>query len=246
MSLRLPLLTLLLPFFLMGCPEQPTAGAKKPAKNTASAPKAEASAAKAATPSNLLKASDGRSELTLPPHWIALNGPQSLNDDAKLQLGSQQTSAAIAIFTDQKMDFDGMTLDKRNEQYMAQLSANMKRAKRILGPRQLTINGMPALQYKAEFTNADNVNMAAVLTSIEGEQCFYQVLYVSLQSELEPEQPSLEATLNSFQQIKKPLPPGSTAPAPVQATPVAPKQAEPATATETPSGGVQPIPVYKN
>ena len=251
MSLRLSLIVLSLPFLLTACPDQPPAKAKT--KNTASAPKTEASAAKAVTPTNLLKASDGRSELTLPPHWRALGDVDSLNSDARLQLGSEQTSAAIAVFTDLKVDFDEMTLEKRNEQYMVQLSANMKRAKRKLGPRQLTVNGMPAIQYRVEFVNPDNVNMVAVLTSIEGEQCFYQMLYVSLQSELAQEQPSLDAALNSFRQVSKPLPPGSPAPAkPVVVAPSAaaprttlPAPVETATPTDTPSGGVQPIPVYK-
>lgn len=236
-------LYLMLSIFLSGCPEQQPGNAGKTTNKTASAPKKETSQpAAAAKPTNLLKASDGRSELTLPPHWIALGNTQSLNDEAKLQLASQQTSAAIAVFSDMKVDFDEMTLEKRNQQYMMQLSSSMKRIKRKIGPRQLVVNDMPALQYRTEFANPDGVNMVAILTSIEGEQCFYQVLYVSLLSEFDQEQPSLEAVLNSFHQTIKPLPPSSTPP--VQPIPVAPTQTEPATATEAP-GGVQPIPVIK-
>lgn len=191
-------------FLFSGCTDHNNVPkeAPLPQHNTSSVPKAAllAKTNKRQKP-NVITATDQRSSIVIPHYWKSPNEVQNLNIDATLQIISTQSSAGFIVLTNNKIDFDNVTMEKLMDKDLSQLKQSMKKIKSLTGPIQFSINGLPALQYQAEFITTDDVKMQAILTGIEGKQSYFQTLFAVQLSDFEKEKQNFHSILNSFQQI---------------------------------------------
>ncbi len=150
------------------------------------------------TSGNILKSNNGSSQITLLEGWKEQKG---LNEKAEIQAADSLNNNFIIVLSESKLDFNDMTIDKHSEATRSILLKAIGNPV-VEGPTRLTINGVPAVQYKIT-GSIDNLNPVYLHTTIETPKNFHQVLAWTLASKYEKNKPVLDKVIGSFKEIEK-------------------------------------------
>lgn len=134
---------------------------------------------------------DQRVSIDLPKGWKAHS---SLSDDASISAAHVSGATYALVIQESKPDFEPrFSLSEYTQSIISLMKNNMKNGHAADSVRKLQVNGLAAEQ--AMLTGAvESIKVAYVLTTIESEQGFYQVLTWTLASRL-TEQHSLLRTI---------------------------------------------------
>ncbi|MFL5801292.1 MAG: hypothetical protein ACJ8CR_06075 [Roseiflexaceae bacterium] len=143
-----------------------------------------------------ITADDGKSQVTVPGTWQKLS---NLNDEADLQAGYPRQEQYLIVLTESKVDLVDIDLEAYAELILQKLTSSLQ-SPQISEPRNLTINGRPAIQYEVRGI-VKNLNVVYWLTSVEGAKHFHQVLAWTLASKVETNQPVLREVIESFHEV---------------------------------------------
>lgn len=159
----------------------------------------------------------GNLQMKIPDSW---REDKSLNASADLQASNRVQEAYALVIADSKQDFGNRTLNDfaeiAKENFLKGITTPS-----LSGPRSLTINGKQAVRYQIDGT-ADNVKVTYLLTLLETDSRYLQVIAWSLPERLTKNRPVLESITASVREIKPATPaapPSPTAPAPVTPAP---------------------------
>ena len=143
----------------------------------------------------VIKSQDGQTQVLAPKSWSI---QKDLNDVADLQIADVSKENYLIVISEPKSDFDNISVEKYSEMTRGFILDSIQGGK-LSEPKNLTINGSPALQYQIT-GSVDGINIVYLHTSVEGSDGFHQVLAWTLPSRLDKNGPVLESVINSFQE----------------------------------------------
>lgn len=144
----------------------------------------------------VITSTDGQSQLTVPASWSV---QEDLHDDAELEVANLLQEQYVIVLTENKSDFVDTDLDSYSD-LVAESVVEAAGAEDIGDATELTINGNAAQQYEVHGT-VDNLKVVYWLTTVEGEQNFYQVLAWTLESKAEANEPVFQEVVQSFKEV---------------------------------------------
>lgn len=137
--------------------------------------------------------SDGSARLTVPKDWSEL---KDLNNAAGLQVGNKSKEQFVIVLSENKADFEDMTLQKHHQLTRDAMMRKMKNAS-ASEPVEVTINGQPALQDEISGTQEGN-NIVFLHTTVEGDEKFHQVLAWTSKSRWDQQKEKLRDVTRTF------------------------------------------------
>lgn len=140
---------------------------------------------------------DGNIRLNVPKDWSEL---KDLNDAAELQTGNRGKEQFVIILSENKADFDNMTLQKHHQITRDAIVEKMKNA--TAGESaEVTIDGRPALQDEIGGTQ-DGTNIVFLHTTVEGNESFHQILAWTSKSRWDRQKEKLREITRSFRSTR--------------------------------------------
>lgn len=123
-----------------------------------------------------LQSEDGNYSVMMPKHWKEMD---ELNDEADLEMGRISQEKYMIALIESKMDLDYNFEEwlEFTKEVMLESVTNDKLSK----PVEVSVNGYPAIQYVLSGT-VDKVNVTYLLTYVDGENNYGQILCWSLKS----------------------------------------------------------------
>jgi hypothetical protein len=140
-------------------------------------------------------ASDKKTQITIPSNWTELD----LNDAAEIKVGNEKDEAYLIVLNELKDDLYGWNLDKHSRVTLGKLLSGLA-FPTVTGPKSLTINNVPALQYEIRGA-ANNLNLLYIHTTIDGPKHFSQILAWTLRSRADEVRPQLMNAITTFREI---------------------------------------------
>jgi hypothetical protein len=140
-------------------------------------------------------ASDKSSEVTVPSDWSTLQ----LNKTAEIQVGNEKTEAYLVVLNEPKADLYGWNLDKHSRVTLGRLLSGLA-FPTVAGPKMITINGKPAVQYEIRGAMQGR-NIVYLHTTIDADKHFTQILAWTLPSKADAVLPLLRQAIISFREI---------------------------------------------
>ncbi|WP_310602335.1 serine/threonine-protein kinase [Anaerosporobacter sp.] len=135
-----------------------------------------------------LTSKDGNFTIQMPSNWIEDN---TINASADLQASNESTLSYFVLLADPKSDLE-YTFEEWKEVVFATIIADEKNM--VIGDEvNITINGNPAIQQTVS-TVSDGIKLKLLLTYIDGQDYYGQILCGSTES-------SYENNLDSFETI---------------------------------------------
>lgn len=136
---------------------------------------------------------DGNARLVVPKDWSEL---RDLNDAAELQGGNRSKEQYVMVLSENKVDFDNMTLQRHHQLTRDALMRKMKNP--TAGePVEITINGRPALQEEIGGTQ-ERTNIVFLHTTVEEEHSFHQILAWTSKARWDEQKDKLHEVTRSF------------------------------------------------
>ncbi|MBK6513313.1 MAG: hypothetical protein IPG04_04115 [Polyangiaceae bacterium] len=156
------------------------------------AAKKEASAG----PSELVTASDGKTEIKVPPRWSTMT---QLNDEANLQVGNAASEEYLVVISESKQDFaPEVDLKKYSDGCLELMRGRIKNVS-VSSPKNVTIGGRPAVQY--ELTGSvDLINIGYLVTFVDGQKGYHQVIAWTMKSMLSDKKKKLADVTETFRE----------------------------------------------
>jgi hypothetical protein len=146
-----------------------------------------------------LVGSDGKTEIFLPDGWVEDN---TLHDDAEIQAAKASDEMYILVLSENKADFQGLTLAKHSEITRGILTGNLTNPQ-VSEPTAVTsVGGNPAVQYEIRGT-INNINVIYLHTTVETANSYHQLLAWTLPSNFEQNQPELQQIIQSFRELRQ-------------------------------------------
>lgn len=145
---------------------------------------------------NILKASDGQSQITLPEGWIPIS---SLNEKAELQAGNRASIMYVAVLTESRADFENMDIQKHSDTTRDSLKSALT-AINEQGPFKITVGGFSAIQYEIIAT-FENVKLGYLHTTVESSKNYYQIIAWTLYSKFVSQKNVLNSVIASFKEL---------------------------------------------
>ena len=142
----------------------------------------------------VLKSPDGKFQLTVPAGW---RQNLLLNEQAEIKAGSPLQEMYVIVITEAKTDLtDDLTLDQYTKIVLDSMTSNL--ATPVSSPPvPITINGNDGRQYEIQ-GEAKNVKLAYIVTTIETDAHFHQVVTWTLRSRIDQNQLTLQQVAASF------------------------------------------------
>jgi len=132
----------------------------------------------------------------MPASWSLRS---DLNDVADLQMGNPFKEAYAIVISENKMDFDEMTLQDHSDLTRSMIGNNLKNYHES-DPEVLEIGGNQALRYLLT-GSVDGLNIIYWHITIETQNHYHQMLMWSLKSKFAQNQDDFESVLQSFEEI---------------------------------------------
>ncbi len=139
--------------------------------------------------------SDGQFQLQVPSGWRQAT---DLNEKAELQAADRLREMYVVVLSENKMDFEEMSLDKHSQITRENLVESLTSTE-TSGPTTLVINGSPAVQYFISGT-VDNLRVTYLHTTVETSKSFNQILAWTLRSRFEQNRAELQDVIQSFKE----------------------------------------------
>jgi hypothetical protein len=141
-------------------------------------------------------ASDKKTQIAVPSTW----SPLKINEAAEIQVGNEDDEAYLIVLNELKADLAGWNLDKHSRVTLGQLLTDIA-SPSITGPKSLTINNSPAVQYEIRGA-AENRNIVYIHTTVDGPKYFSQILAWTLPSRVETVRPQLLRAITTFREVE--------------------------------------------
>ncbi len=169
-------------------------------------------------------------EMKVPASW---REDTALNAQADLQASNREAEAYALVIPDLKQEF----VNPKLEDFATMAKDNFIKGiqnPNVTGPRQLTLNGKPAIRYEIQGV-AENVRVVYLMTLMETDSRFLQAIAWSLPDRLSENRPILEDVTASIRETRPASPSPPTAPgAPPAAPPPSPGAPAPAVPSPAP------------
>lgn len=147
----------------------------------------------------VLKATDERSQLTVPGHWSV---DDALNKDANIHASDRLAEEYAIAISESKED---LASDSLEDYAKLALAAQTKTQTDVTvsEPVSRTIGGRRAIQYEIRGSSGI-VNSVMLQAAIEGDTQFHVVKAWTLKSRWEAKKEALQKVVDSFQELKAP------------------------------------------
>jgi hypothetical protein len=132
----------------------------------------------------------------MPASWSLRS---DLNDVADLQMGNPFKEAYAIVISENKMDFDEMTLQDHSDLTRSMIGHNLRNYHES-DQEVLDIGGNQALRYRLT-GSVDGLNIIYWHITIETQNHYHQMLMWSLKSKFAQNQDDFESVLQSFEEI---------------------------------------------
>ncbi|PSB03343.1 hypothetical protein [Merismopedia glauca] len=166
-----------------------------------STPYTEPSASTAPSSNNVFVSPNGQIQVNLPPGWSKAQG---LNDKAELEVSNAPREMYLIVLSESKADFQkagqDINLPKHSDLTRGILLKSITNAQTI-GPKSITVNGNPALQYEI-LGIINNINIGYLHTTVETANNYHQIIAYTSQSDFSKNRSEMEEVINSFQEVK--------------------------------------------
>jgi hypothetical protein len=183
-------------------PAQTTSPSASPTGSPSPSPQASATPGR-----GVLKATDGRSEITLPAGWIE---DRALHGEAQIQASHPQKQLYVLVLSEAKADLVEIpTLERHSEVTRGILTGNLTNPQ-VTGPTQvIQINDQPATQYQITGTiryetdgNVENINATYLHTTVETSDRYNQILVWTLPESFAANEAELQQMIASFKELE--------------------------------------------
>ena len=150
------------------------------------------------SPPSVLKSTDGKFQITVPGGW---RDTPSLHEEASIRAANSLNEMYVIVISENKIDFaDGITLDKftdiTRDSMMSKLGSPVASP-----PTKVTINGIPGRQFLLQ-GEGKTVKIAYLITNVETESHYHQIITWTLLSRISQNQPALQGITESFRAVK--------------------------------------------
>jgi hypothetical protein len=145
----------------------------------------------------VLKSTDGQSQIVLPSGWKEY---RKLNDAAELQAANLGKNLYIVVLTENKDDFDHITLKQHSALTRDGLQKSLI-SPEMIGPKRLNIHGQTAIQFEIR-GQLDNTKITYLHTTVETAKNFYQILAWTSKSGFQKNKEELQQVIQSFREIQ--------------------------------------------
>ncbi|MBW4618390.1 MAG: hypothetical protein KME17_03260 [Cyanosarcina radialis HA8281-LM2] len=142
-----------------------------------------------------LTSSDGKTQITLPSGW---KQEQDLNEQAGLQAANRAEEMYIIVISENKQDFQNITLEKHSELTRGLFLKNLTNPQ-VTGPTPVTIDGNRGVQYELK-GGINNINAAYIHTTLETAKNYHQIVAWTLQSRLDQNRSQLQEVIQSLRE----------------------------------------------
>jgi hypothetical protein len=161
----------------------------------ASAVNSSSNSNKSSSADVVILSADGKIQVSVPPAWKTATG---LNEKADLQVSDTPNELYLIVLTDNKADDPAMDLDKHSNITLDALTKEVSDLNKI-GPKRLTIDGNPAVQYEVR-GRVNNINVVYLHTTVETPKHFQQILTWTLQPLYGEHEDLLKGITQSFKE----------------------------------------------
>ena len=134
--------------------------------------------------------------VTMPASWSLIN---DLNDVADLQMGSRFKEAYTIIISENKMDFDDISLEDHSNLTRSMIKNGLKNCHES-NQEILEIEGTQALRYQLT-GSIDGLNIVYWHVTLETENHYHQMLLWSLKSRFSKNKADFDSVIQSFEEI---------------------------------------------
>ncbi|HEY8188370.1 MAG TPA: hypothetical protein VIF64_20035 [Pyrinomonadaceae bacterium] len=142
----------------------------------------------------VLKSPDGKFQLTVPAGW---RENPTLNEKADIKAGNPIQEMYVIVITEPKTDFTGdMTLEEYSNIVRDSMTSNLT-SPDSTQPVPVTINGRPGLRYELQGA-IRNVKLTYLVTNIETDAHYHQVITWTLQSHMDRNRATLQQVAGTF------------------------------------------------
>ncbi len=141
---------------------------------------------------------EGKIQLTVPGGW---KEEKDLNESADLQASHRISEMYVVILSENKEDFQDMSLEKHSELTRGSLIRKLDNAK-ISDPIPLTLDGHPAVEYEIHGA-MDHINIVYLHTTVETQKYFHQILAWTLPSRYEKNRATLQKVIENFRETSQ-------------------------------------------
>lgn len=150
-----------------------------------------------ATSGKEIVSADGSARLKVPEDWSEL---KDLNANAKLQAGNKWKEQFVIVLSENKADFDNLTLQRHHQITRDAMIKKMKNAS--AGETvETTVDGRSALQDEIRGTQ-DGMNIVFLHTTVDGEESFHQVLAWTSKTRWDEQKAKLQEITETFRSEK--------------------------------------------
>jgi hypothetical protein len=132
----------------------------------------------------------------MPSSWAVRN---DLNDVADLQMGNPFKEAYTIIISENKMDFEEMTLEDHSDITRSMIRQSLKDYQES-EPEELYVGEIRALRYQLT-GSIDGLNIVYWHVTFETDEYYHQMLLWSLKSKFPKNQADFDSVINSFEVI---------------------------------------------
>ena len=143
--------------------------------------------------SDNLTSTNGSVVLSLPSGWAEA---ESLNPEADLQAMNEQDNLFAIVLTEPKEDFD-LDVKEHSDLTIGTLLENVEEPD-VIGPTDITLSGMPALQYQVTAT-IEGINVVYVHTTIKTDGYYHQILLWTTKSQFRKSEQELMGILDRLE-----------------------------------------------
>ena len=130
----------------------------------------------------------------MPASWSLKSG---LNDQADLQMGNLFKEAYTIIISENKMDFDDISMEEHSNLTRSMLQRGLKGYQES-SPELLNMGDIQGLRYQLT-GNMDGINLVYWHVTLETENHYHQMILWSLKSKFSDNVPDFDSVIHSFE-----------------------------------------------
>ena len=130
----------------------------------------------------------------MPASWSLKSG---LNDQADLQMGNLFKEAYTIIISENKMDFDDISMEEHSNLTRSMLQSGLKGYQES-SPEPLNMGNIQGLRYQL-MGSMDGINLVYWHVTLETENHYHQMILWSLKSKFSDNVPDFDSVIHSFE-----------------------------------------------
>jgi hypothetical protein len=132
----------------------------------------------------------------MPASWSLRS---DLNDVADLQMGNSFKEAYTIIISENRMNFDDISMEDHSDITRSMIKQNMKNYQES-NPETIETGGYRALRYRLS-GSVNGVNIVYWHVTLETENHYHQMLLWSLKSKFSKNEAAFDSVIQSFEEI---------------------------------------------